>query len=360
MARQKRNKDGVPESVTAAMEAATAAARAQGLIEGDPAPATPQSATPPANPPEPVQPPAPAEPVNPAPAATEPPAEPPQPPPPPANDEDDAKAWRSRYFTLQGHYRDAMAANASLLSKNNQLEQQLAAANKPDNQGQPPAATPPAPGTVQPVTEADIDAHLRANPDLVNEYGEENARRLAKNQITAMRQAKEEAAATARAEARAEVAPMLKRIQQQENDRFKANLTAKVADWETVNLMPEFEAWLSATIDPRTGETFLTLAQEAFAAKSAERCAVFFNDFKAATKPAAPAPKPTAPAPRPFVAPPRSSVPSVAQSPAPAGKIYTTEEYKRLGASMTKARTQKERDEIMSEMQSAVSQGRIR
>lgn len=180
-----------------------------------------------------------------APAAPAAPAAPPPPIPAP-KDAGELAVANQRYAVLQGKYN---AEVPKLHDRIKELEAQISGAK-----GAPATA-----GEVM----AGLDESIKA---LSDEFGEEFAQRIVSIAKTLVAQ---------------EIAPLREVSQQTVQERFYANLTAAVPDWQTLAGEPGWAEYLNQT-DPSTGITRYPGAKAAMDSFQAEPLVSMFRGYRAA------------------------------------------------------------------------------
>lgn len=138
---------------------------------------------------------------------------------------------------------------------------------------------------------------------------------------------------------------------------FHEALTRAVPNWQELNVDPEFMSWAEA-VDPGTGQTRAALLQAAYAAKSVDRTAYFFNAFQAEKAPPAQEQPPANPAAK-FAAPGKSKA-STARADAGEKRQWTRASIAKLYEDYrTKQITPAEFDKLERDLFKAQSEGRI-
>lgn len=138
---------------------------------------------------------------------------------------------------------------------------------------------------------------------------------------------------------------------------FHEALTRAVPNWQELNVDPEFMAW-AEVVDPGTGQTRAALLQAAYAAKSVDRTAYFFNAYQAEKAPPAQEQPPVNPAAK-YAAPGKSKA-STARADAGEKRQWTRASIAKLYEDYrTKQITPAEFDKLERDLFKAQSEGRI-
>lgn len=353
----------VPKAVQAQVEAAEQLqaqlypGQAQPPVEAEsvtPAPAQPQPAEEPSQPPaEPttnvVELPRAAEPAAPAPAA---PA-PAQPEPP----ERDAAYWRQRFETVQGKLNTEMP---SLYQQLRAKEQELEALRRQPAPAQPaqPAAPASIPATGQLVTESDVEAFGGNLTDFVLRV----ARGVGEGLVS-------QALADLRKEfgtVQEQLGQVSSTVVKSELDRFWDSVIALIPDWKSVDADPAWIAFLD-TAPEFSSHTYRQLAADAVQKRMPDKIASLVKAWRGAavSQPApAPQPSPAPQQPRPAPELQRQVAPSTSRSSAPvqpAARIWTQADYAEAYDVRNVARYgQQKANEMIAEADRAVAEGRVR
>ena len=104
---------------------------------------------------------------------------------------------------------------------------------------------------------------------------------------------------------------------------FQAKLTEQVADWRKIIALPAWEQWLDENTDALSGRSYAEVFDEANSTWSLKPMVFLFNQFKAASAPAAPSPDPR----EGMVTP--GSQPVGAAGAAPPAKVWTVAEVEK-------------------------------
>ena len=152
--------------------------------------------------------------------------------------------------------------------------------------------------------------------------------------------------------------PIKAKLQAQEAEQhqstlsaFKADLTARVPNWETVNEQSEFVEWLQG-VQPGTRRTRKSLLNEAAQARDSGTAAWYFEQFLSETGQGGAT---TARRVQEQVVPRRG-----AATPAPAQKVWTMDEWQKANIQLTTMRDGLRKEELDKELKAAVSEGRVR
>ena len=136
--------------------------------------------------------------------------------------------------------------------------------------------------------------------------------------------------------------------------RFDSELRSRVPDWETVNVMPEFIAWL--------GKYNVKALNEAYSAFDLHGTAKFFEDYKKLYGPAPVAPSAATIVPDKLAhlaAPAKGKVVPINQD-GPKGKIWTSKDMNKLYDDLERRRiTKTEFDKLEADLFKAQREGRI-
>jgi len=217
---------------------------------------TPPSVEPAAAPP--AAPATPAQPINPAqpPVAT--PAPDSAPAPAPAVD------WKHRFDVVNGKY---VKETARLRDQVNQLTAKLEQATQAPAPAAPPPTVTPQATPANEITDEMVKSIATA--EQIDEDGIDYWRTVIKAQ---------RALAATNTGTSEEVKELRQSIEQQAEDRFYADLTQLVPDWQTVNAMDEFDAFLEE-VDPLSGFSYGALLNEHVKSRDPVRVSNLFAAF---------------------------------------------------------------------------------
>lgn len=265
----------------------------------------------------------------------------PQPAEQPRSREDDPAYWRQRFKSVQGIVDVEMPRlHAQLKEQSAQIQQLI---KQLEGRGNTPE-----PAGNDLVTSKDAE-----------DFGEDLIDMVKRCATQIVRAEIDRVSGELRKELKDSVAPVADRVMQSETDRFWNAVRAQVADWDVVNNDPSWFEFLDSTPE-FSPVSYRVLAQEAIDRGEPLKIASMVNHWRKLT---APVQAPThAPAPKPELQ--RQVTPSSSRAsapPAPAGKIWTREDYEaamdvrninRLG--------QVEADRLVTEANLAVAEGRVR
>lgn len=277
-------------------------------------------------------------------------------PPQPRQDE-----WQHRYNSDKGRWD---VERRQLTDRLQSMERIVAAMQQAQAQAAPPAPT---------------EDSFRAPPD--SQLSEEMRRAYGDDLVDFVRKIATgiayEVAGKVRDEVRQvgeKVGTVQTTVQQTAEQRFIADLSATVPDWQTLNKDPGFLEWLDQ-VDIYSGVTRYGMLNDAYQAKNATRAAAFFEAYKrdtgiASPQPAQPAAQPAPQAPargqvplEQFAAPGRVKSGSGSNGSQPGKPTITAAQYAQFTTDITRGRYRGRESEMEArkrEFESAIAEGRIR
>lgn len=260
--------------------------------------------------------------------------------------------WRQRYLTLDGKYKaEVPRLHADIKELKTQLNGILSRPVTP-----PSAPEVPRSKKVQ-VTDKDTEVYGAELLDLIKRQAED---------IVSEREASlEDIAAKLRAEnetLRLQVTGVSEKQAETATQGYLGRFAARVPDWETTNVDPDFLAWLSDT-DPLSGLTRQAYLDDAANRMDVDRTVKLFETYRATKAPVTPNPSPRAASEiQRQVAPGKSKV-TPATNPVSSDKIWTSQEVETFYVDMRRGAYRDTPDDakrIENEIDLAVSQGRFR
>lgn len=270
----------------------------------------------------------------------------------------DPEPWEQRYRVLQGKYdaevprlqrelHEARVAVDSLTAQVQQIyqaqqAQQAGQRTDPNTTGAPP-----------------IDGLF--TPDEEQAYGsdylqmvERVARRISED--AAARRAEELRAHMQRTEQ--SLAPVMQEANASAYERFLAQVSQQMPDWQQINADPGWLGWLGE-VDPMLGTTRQSILDQASQARDAARVVAIFNAFKAQGNRAPQQPAGPQAAAR-QVVPHTSGASTAQQRGGNTARVFTESDIKALFAAKRKGEfTSEEWAGISAQIDSAVAEGRV-
>lgn len=249
--------------------------------------------------------------------------------------------WEHRFQTLQGKYnaelprvrqeaQELRQTTQALLQEIQELKQRTAAV----------------PEVL--VTDADREAFGADMVDLMERAARQQTLAVQK-QLDEIRQAN--------AQLQQKVGQVDQEVGVSANDRYIDKLTTAVPDWQTVNVNPQFHAWL-AEVDPIFGMTRQQGLEAAYAKLDAVATARIFQAYAGTKAPAAPTPQQEL---QRQVAPTRSRVAAAPQADPDANRVWSHGEIEAFFTNQRRGNyDDTEAQRIESEINRAVAEGRVR
>lgn len=263
-------------------------------------------------------------PEEPEPAAEPEPDEPVSEEPPEAKSED----WEHKYRVIEGKYR---AEVPRLHQENRAIREQLEALQQQIQTIQRPVES-----TSTPDFKLLDDYFDKDTKQQLDAYIEQKVQRRLQDVEGLVQQTRQMSAQTA-------------------EQAFWKDVLQKVPDYAAVSNDPAFGDWLNQPM-PMTPYTRYQLMMDAYQSGSADRYAEFITAYRGNKEPA----QPIDPALRKKAIPPKAA--SGTASPGEGKRMYSREEYAKLGERVRQAQQQGRREEVkklMSEMDAVVSERRI-
>lgn len=197
-------------------------------------------------------------------------------PAPTQSTEQDDGNWEQKYRASQGRLKQSNDTVRELTGQLFQKDHLLAAMQ-----------------TVRPPEPAELPAEFRLSPEDEENYGEDmirvisaKATQIAQAQVASL----EQRFAVRLAQIEGGLAHVGTTVTQDAREKFKAQLTTEMPNWDQINHDQNFHNWLGLT-DPYSGGIRLDMLKKAYAEGNAHRTLAFFKGFlqeEAATTPAAP------------------------------------------------------------------------
>jgi hypothetical protein len=173
----------------------------------------------------------------------------------------------------------------------------------------------------------------------------------------------EGAALSARQAAKAEIQPLQETAALSATERLHADISSLSPGWMATNDDPKFIEWAKNTTEPYSGQTVITLLNNAYNSGDAARVAKIFNDYNqmltSTSTSTATSGRPSADA---LVAPAKRGSSAQTNADTHQGKVWTEKEVDRFYDDFARGRyenRQKEAKEIEAEIGRAYAEGRV-